>query len=185
MYTSTQTCICTKMFKAVIFRWWQLSGILILFYTFLYITHTMRPWCQLVSENLISLKWPRCFQMLPWLYSGIKSSVSSPAPLSVASATAHSVTAPRSWVQVASSTWTCFSHLPLPQGGGPHAASPGLPHATWGTGPCSVPHGAPTIPALKSQLQHLPAVGPSASCLPSLGFCFLTCKTGKILVPNS
>lgn len=58
MYTSTQTCICTKMFKAVIFRWWQLSGILILFYTFLYITHTMRPWCQLVSENLISLKWP-------------------------------------------------------------------------------------------------------------------------------
>lgn len=55
---STQTCICTKIFKVVIFRWWQLSDFLILFYTFLNITHTMRPWSQLVSENLISLKWP-------------------------------------------------------------------------------------------------------------------------------
>lgn len=40
-------------------------------------------------------------------------------------------------------------------------------------------------PALKSQLQHLPAGGPSAGCSPSLGLSFLTCKIEQVLVSNS
>lgn len=40
-------------------------------------------------------------------------------------------------------------------------------------------------PSLKSQLQHLPAGGPSAGCSPSLGLSFLTCKIEQVLVSNS